>query len=69
MTGLPLRAVKASAGLGKYVGHLDTTLVRIRPTLFGYQYVMRLTPHAKESIHFNHLRLVGTDDQVNRTIG
>ena len=69
VTGLPLRAVKASAGLGKYVGHLDTTLVRIRPTLFGYQYVMRLTPHAKESIHFNHLRLVGTDDQVNRTIG
>jgi hypothetical protein len=25
-------------------------LVRARPTLFGYQHILRLTPHAEETI-------------------
>jgi hypothetical protein len=30
---------------------VDRALVRARPTLFGYQFVLRLTPHAEEAVH------------------
>ena len=30
---------------------IDEALVRARPTLFGYQYVLRLIPHAQDSVH------------------
>jgi hypothetical protein len=29
---------------------LDRGLVRMRPTLFGYQFVLRLTQHAEEAV-------------------
>ena len=29
---------------------LDRGLVRTRPTLFGYQFVLRLTPHAESQV-------------------
>jgi hypothetical protein len=29
---------------------IDRGLVRMRPTLFGYQFVLRLIPHAEEAV-------------------
>jgi 2-polyprenyl-3-methyl-5-hydroxy-6-metoxy-1,4-benzoquinol methylase len=49
-TGLPLGAVTGSVRTS-LVRRLDRWLVRARPTLFGYQHVLRLTPHAQESIY------------------
>ena len=34
---------------------LDAALVRARPTLFGYQHVLRLVPHAEEMIYADDL--------------
>ena len=51
-TGLPLGAIGASgssAGLNA-ARRLDAALVKLRPTLFGYQHVLRLVPHAEEAI-------------------
>lgn len=51
-TGLP----PAARGVSNksIVRWLDRCLVRIRPTLFAYQYIVRLTPHANETIHSDH---------------
>ena len=46
-TGLPLRAISKSDGQKPRIARkIDKALVRARPTLFGYQYILRLTPHA-----------------------
>jgi SAM-dependent methyltransferase len=51
-TGLPLRAISESDGQNLRVARkIDNALVRARPTLFGYQYILRLTPHAQETVH------------------
>jgi glycosyltransferase involved in cell wall biosynthesis len=51
VTGLPLGVVSRADGRRlRMIRRLDNRLVRIRPTLFGYQFVMRLTPHAKEAL-------------------
>lgn len=52
-TGLPLGAVGMSdASLPlRALGRADGWLVRMRPTLFSYQYILRLTAHAEEAIH------------------
>jgi 2-polyprenyl-3-methyl-5-hydroxy-6-metoxy-1,4-benzoquinol methylase len=52
-TGLPLGAIadaNPSRAL-RWVRRLDGALVRARPTLFGYQHILRLTPHAERAIH------------------
>jgi 2-polyprenyl-3-methyl-5-hydroxy-6-metoxy-1,4-benzoquinol methylase len=52
VTGLPLRTISESDRSRLRLTHrIDRTLVRVRPTLFGYQYVLRLTPHAQEAVH------------------
>ncbi|MEP6853091.1 MAG: bifunctional glycosyltransferase/class I SAM-dependent methyltransferase [bacterium] len=49
-TGLPLGAVVGDAPKPlRAVRKVDDLLVRARPTLFGYQHVLRLTPHAQEA--------------------
>ena len=51
-TGLPLRAISETDGRRlRLTRTIDKALVRVRPTLFGYQYILRLTPHAEESVH------------------
>jgi SAM-dependent methyltransferase len=54
-TGLPLGTVAPGDRPGSLVRRIDHLLVRLRPTLFGYQNVLRLTPHAGETIHSDHL--------------
>jgi SAM-dependent methyltransferase len=52
VTGLPLGLVTAQTDrrrLGVVRG-VDSALVRARPTLFGYQFVLRLVPHAEEAL-------------------
>jgi 2-polyprenyl-3-methyl-5-hydroxy-6-metoxy-1,4-benzoquinol methylase len=60
-TGLPLGAVADSGGgaLIRFLCRIDQALVRLRPTVFGYQHVLRLTPHAAEVIHADQLVAVG----------
>jgi glycosyltransferase involved in cell wall biosynthesis/ubiquinone/menaquinone biosynthesis C-methylase UbiE len=51
-TGLPLGAItdpNPSLAL-RWVRRVDDALVRVRPTLFGYQHILRLTPHAERAI-------------------
>jgi glycosyltransferase involved in cell wall biosynthesis len=50
-TGLPLGVVSGADGrkLG-LIRRVDGRLVRLRPTLFGYQFILRLTPHAEEAV-------------------
>jgi hypothetical protein len=51
-TGLPLGAISEADGRKLRIARSgDRALVRLRPTLFGYQYVMRLTPHAQGTVH------------------
>ena len=51
-TGLPLRAVSEANGRKlRIMSKGDRVLVGIRPTLFGYQYILKLTPHAQETVH------------------
>jgi SAM-dependent methyltransferase len=50
-TGLPLGSVTDPGPVRAVVGAFDRSLVRLRPTLFGYQHVLRLTPHAEETVH------------------
>jgi glycosyltransferase involved in cell wall biosynthesis len=51
-TGLPLGPISESDGSRhRFIGAIDRALVRARPTLFAYQYVQRLTPHAQETVH------------------
>lgn len=50
-TGLPLATL--STADGRLIGvmrRVDKHLVRLRPTFFGYQFLLRLTPHAEESV-------------------
>jgi SAM-dependent methyltransferase len=54
-TGLPLGAVVGGGGLAAIARRIDGLLVRLRPTLFGYQYVLRLTAHAEETLHSGDL--------------
>jgi SAM-dependent methyltransferase len=50
-TGLPLGLLDPTSGRPlKALRALDRALVRSRPTLFGYQFVLRLTPHAEEAL-------------------
>ncbi|MDQ1535717.1 MAG: hypothetical protein QOE58_110 [Actinomycetota bacterium] len=55
-TGLPLGAIGASGSrTGRNAAlnasrRLDTALVKLRPTLFGYQHVFRLVPHSEEAV-------------------
>ena len=51
-TGLPLGTISPTEGKGmSTVRSIDRALVRMRPTLFGYQHILRLTPHAQEQLH------------------
>jgi SAM-dependent methyltransferase len=50
-TGLPLGVVsELDSTKVKILRKIDAWLVRRRPTLFGYQFVMRLTPHAEDRV-------------------
>jgi SAM-dependent methyltransferase len=50
-TGLPLGVVSRADGRRlRMIRRLDSRLVRLRPTLFGYQFILRLTPHAEEAL-------------------
>ncbi|MBN1174329.1 MAG: methyltransferase domain-containing protein, partial [Micromonosporaceae bacterium] len=50
-TGLPIGSVAQKPGSHRWaVRQLDRLLVRIRPTLFAYQFVVRLTQHAMEAV-------------------
>jgi 2-polyprenyl-3-methyl-5-hydroxy-6-metoxy-1,4-benzoquinol methylase len=55
-TGLPLGVITDRGGPADLIRKLDRSLVRLRPTLFGYQYLLRMTPHAE--------RMVWSDDIV-----
>jgi 2-polyprenyl-3-methyl-5-hydroxy-6-metoxy-1,4-benzoquinol methylase len=54
-TGLPLGTVAPGNGRASLIRRVDQMSVRLRPTLFGYQNVLRLTPHAGQTIHSDHL--------------
>ncbi len=50
-TGLPLGVLSESSSARLKGAHaLDELLVRLRPQLFAYQYVLRLTPHAESQL-------------------
>ncbi len=50
-TGLPFDVLYRGRGTGARVMRgLDRALVRLRPTLFGYQFVLRLRPHSAGSV-------------------
>lgn len=67
-TGLPFGTVGSKKSGSKKaststIRRIDDALVRLRPTLFGYQNVLRLTPHAEETQHVdrNELSILGDD--------
>jgi 2-polyprenyl-3-methyl-5-hydroxy-6-metoxy-1,4-benzoquinol methylase len=50
-TGLPLGLMSEADGRRlRAVRTMDSRLVRVRPTLFGYQFILRLRPHAEELV-------------------
>jgi glycosyltransferase involved in cell wall biosynthesis/SAM-dependent methyltransferase len=49
-TGLPLGVVAGEDGRRPVLRTIDNALLRARPTLFGYQFILRLTPHAEEAV-------------------
>jgi glycosyltransferase involved in cell wall biosynthesis len=50
-TGLPLGTISEADGLRlRMMRRIDRGFVRLRPTLFGYQFVLRLVPHAEEAV-------------------
>jgi 2-polyprenyl-3-methyl-5-hydroxy-6-metoxy-1,4-benzoquinol methylase/GT2 family glycosyltransferase len=50
-TGLPFDVLSQGTGTFSRVARwLDRGLVRLRPTLFGYQFVLRLRPHSAGSV-------------------
>jgi 2-polyprenyl-3-methyl-5-hydroxy-6-metoxy-1,4-benzoquinol methylase len=50
-TGLPFDVLAEGTSAGSRVARrVDRGLVRMRPTLFGYQFVLRLRPHAAGSV-------------------
>ncbi len=60
-TGLPVGAVSSGGGLARTIHSVDAALMRARPTLFAYQYVMRLTPHAEGTVFSDHLDVLEFD--------
>jgi len=64
-TGLPLGTFSPGGERGSAIRRIDQSLVRLRPTLFGYQHVLRLTPHAEETIHVDHLEFRAREDAVS----
>jgi glycosyltransferase involved in cell wall biosynthesis len=54
-TGLPIDAVGSGGSISFFIRRIDDLFVRIRPTLFAYQYVLLLTPHAEDTIHADQL--------------
>jgi len=65
VTGLPLGTVARGDWRSSLIGRIDQLLARLRPTLFGYQNVLRLTPHAEQTIHSDHLEWRTGDDDVS----
>lgn len=50
-TGLPFDVLSEGTGRASRVARrVDQGLVRLRPTLFGYQFVLRLRPHSEGSV-------------------
>ncbi len=50
-TGLPLGTISEADGRVLWVVRkIDGFFVRLRPTVFGYQFILRLTPHAEEAV-------------------
>ncbi|MEV6398327.1 bifunctional glycosyltransferase/class I SAM-dependent methyltransferase [Streptomyces sp. NPDC051907] len=49
-TGAPFWSVLGGGFLARTLGGISRLLTRMRPTLFGYQYVAVLTPHAAQTI-------------------
>ena len=50
-TGLPLGRISGGDGRRlRAIRKVDRTLVRVRPTFFGYQFILRLAPHAEEAL-------------------
>lgn len=50
-TGLPLGTFSAAdSRVKQIVRKVDQRLVELRPTLFGYQHILRLTPHAHDEL-------------------
>ena len=50
-TGLPLGVVSEADGRRlRLMRKVDRGFVRMRPTLFGYQFILRLTPHVEEAV-------------------
>ena len=49
-TGVPKKAMTGGP-VGRLTKAIERLLVHARPTLFGYQFVMRLTPHAQDLVH------------------
>ncbi|WP_328405846.1 bifunctional glycosyltransferase/class I SAM-dependent methyltransferase [Streptomyces sp. NBC_00390] len=49
-TGAPFWSVLGGGILPRALGRISGLLTRMRPTLFGYQYVAVLTPHAAQTI-------------------
>jgi glycosyltransferase involved in cell wall biosynthesis len=50
-TGLPLGQISEAAGWRlRGMRRVDDAAVRLRPTLFGYQWILRMTPHAEEAL-------------------
>jgi glycosyltransferase involved in cell wall biosynthesis len=50
-TGLPLGQISEGDGRRlRAIRRVDGTLLRIRPTFFGYQFILRLAPHAEEAV-------------------
>lgn len=64
-TGLPVDSITAGGGVSSLVRRIDRLLVRVRPTLFAYQYILLLTPHAEESIHYDQLTAPETAAEVS----
>lgn len=51
VTGLPLGVVAETDGRKlQFLRRIDGLATRARPTLFGYQFVMTLTPHVEDSV-------------------
>lgn len=49
-TGAPFWSVLGGGPVARVLGGASRLLTRVRPTLFGYQYVAVLTPHAAQTI-------------------
>lgn len=51
-TGLPLGTISEADGRRlRAMRWIDRAMIRMRPTFFGYQFILRLTPHAEEAVY------------------